>query len=382
MTETKEWCRMVGSRTAIFQRDVRRAMLGMTLGLATLTAAAGCSDPAGATTGLGGSGDTITVVDASGDGSGGSHDVGAGSDAATGADSGAQVNDTAALNDAGATADATTGSGGTDTATGMDSATGIDAGGVQDTGAIGPDITQVGPQGVGTLYAHTSSTLWKLNLGTLTFGKVGKFSFNKSFGSVTDIALDKNGVLYAITFNDVFVCSEITAKCTWLAKLPQSFNGLTFVPLGTVDKNDEALIGIANSGTWNHIKVNAGKATIKKLGSYGGGWQSSGDAFSVEGIGTFATVNKGGFSTGGDSLVKVDPKTGKILKVIGSTNAKSLWGFAWWGGVFYGFSSSGVVYAINEKTGKAKPVSGMKVPKGQSWWGAGVSTRAAGILQG
>lgn len=243
------------------------------------------------------------------------------------------------------------------------------------------DVTQVGPQNpVGTLYAHTENTLYKLGLATKTFAKVAVFAFDKNKGSVTDIALDKVGTLYAITFDDVFVCNELTASCKWLAELPQSFNGLTFVPAGTVDPNDEALIGIGNAGTWNHIKVSGGKATIKLLGTYGGGWSSSGDAFSVSGIGTYATVNKAGSS--GDSLVQVDPKTGKIQKVIGQTAASSLWGLAWWGGVFYGFSGGvgGGVYTIDAATGKSTKVTAMKVPSGAQWWGAGVSTRAAGGL--
>jgi len=265
---------------------------------------------------------------------------------------------------------------------------GADAGGPQDAAsgdvadpdAAGADVevVQIGPRNpVGTMYAHTSSALYKLDLFTKKFAKVGNFSFSKKKGSVTDIALDKIGTLYAITFNDVFRCNEITAKCLWLATLPQSFNGLTFVPAGTVDKSGEALIGIGNSGTWNHIKVSGNKATIKQLGTYGGGWQSSGDAFSVEGIGTFATVN-GAVKGGGDRIVSVDPKTGKMLKVIGDTGATALWGLAWWGNVFYGFSSSGKVYNIDAKTGKSTVVTGMQVPKGASWWGAGVSTRAAG----
>ncbi|MCO4762180.1 MAG: hypothetical protein KC502_11790 [Myxococcales bacterium] len=225
----------------------------------------------------------------------------------------------------------------------------------------------------GTMYAHTSSTLYRLELKTKSFVLVGKFTFDKSGSSVTDIALDRGSSLYAVTFGDLFVCKTTNAKCTWLMKLPTSFNGLTFVHKGTIYKEEDALIGVANDGGWYHVDYKANPPKLKKLGSYGTGYTSSGDAFSVLGVGTFATVKKSGVS--GDALVQVDPKTGKVLKNFGAIGASSLYGFAWWDGVFYGFASNGSVWDVDIKTGKGKKLTGFTIPK-VSWWGAGVSTEA------
>ncbi len=225
----------------------------------------------------------------------------------------------------------------------------------------------------GTLYAHTSSQLYKLDLKTKSFALVGKFSFDKSAGSVTDIALNRTQTLYAVTFNNLFTCATANATCKWLMSLPTSFNGMTFVPIGTVYKDKEALIGIANNGGWYRVDYQAAKPGLKLLGSYGAGYSSSGDAFSVLGVGTFATVKAPGVS--GDALVKVDPKTGKVIQNLGAIGASNLYGFAWWDGVFYGFASSGQVWDINVTTGKGKLLSGFNIPK-VSWWGAGVSTEA------
>lgn len=238
------------------------------------------------------------------------------------------------------------------------------------------DVADTGPQvpnGLGTLYAHTSGTLYRLDVAG--FLKVGNFSYDKAPGSMTDIALNKTGTLFGVTFDDVFQCDKATAKCKWLASLPKQFNGLTFVPAGTVDPVDEVLIGVGNDGSWNRIDVAGSKATIKQLGYYGGGMTSSGDAFSVEGIGTFATVKKG--FGGDDFLVSVNPKTGAATS-IGNTGVAGLWGFAWYSGTFYGFSDDGDVWAIDVKTAKATPAK-FSVPGGLSWWGAGVSTRANGV---
>ena len=222
----------------------------------------------------------------------------------------------------------------------------------------------------GTIFAHTSSELYRLELKSKSFVKVGNFAFDKSPGSVTDIAIDRKDTLYAITFSDLFVCKTSDAKCSWVMSLPTSFNGMTFVHSGTIYPDQDALIGIANDGGWHHVQFNASPPKIVKLGSYGG-YGSSGDAFSVKGVGTFATVTKAGSSS--DLLVSVDPKTGKVLAEVGKTGVSGLWGVAWLDGAAYGFSSGGSVYVIDIQTGVAKPVSGVAVPKA-SWWGAGVST--------
>ncbi len=242
--------------------------------------------------------------------------------------------------------------------------------GEQDSGQAGPPPS---------LFAHTKDKLYAFDPGKSAMVEVGKFSFNKKKGLVTDIALDQFRNLFAITFEDLFKCNPDTAACAWIAKLPAEFNGLTFIPESLVPgSKTEALIGISEKGAWNWIKEDGkGGMTMKKLGTYGGGWLSSGDAFAVVGVGTFATLKKK--SGGIDSLAKLDPKTGKLLKVIGSTGVKGLFGFAWWADVFYGFSNDGKVYVIDVTTGKATEALQISAPKNVKWWGAGVSTRANGL---
>ena len=253
--------------------------------------------------------------------------------------------------------------------------TAIDAGGFEQ-----PDVGDQDTffsQPVGELYAHTKDALYFLDVPAAAFKKVADFSFDKNKGLVTDIALNKWGNLFAVTYGDLFQCNRENGKCVWLAKLPQEFNGLTFIPEGIIDPVQEALVGIAGQGTWYHIQFAGGKVTLKAIGDYGGAWLSSGDAFSVVGVGTYATLKK---SNGGDNyLAEVDPKTGSIIKIIGKTgSAKGLFGLAWWAGVFYAVSNDGNIYVLDVKTGDAIKVQGVSVPKGVQWWGAGVSTRAGG----
>lgn len=244
----------------------------------------------------------------------------------------------------------------------------------EDAGSAADLVEPVGP--VGSLYAQTAEELYRLDPAAKKFVLVGKWSFDKNAGGVTDIAIDNYGQMIAITHDHLFKCGVDSAKCTWLAAMPQVFYGMTLVPKGTVDPNADALIGIAQSGDWVRITVAAGKVTLKTLGSFGGGWLCSGDAFSVNTVGTLATVKKA--SGGNDSLAEVDPKTGKVLKIIGDTGVKNLFGLAWWDQVVYGFSSDGGIYEIDTGNGKASPIKDIAAPKGLKWWGAGVSTRAAG----
>ncbi|MBI5607670.1 MAG: hypothetical protein HY902_02195 [Deltaproteobacteria bacterium] len=247
----------------------------------------------------------------------------------------------------------------------------------EDTASTGD--TSVEPTGpVGQLYAHTATELYRLDLADKKFTLVGTFTFDKNGDDVTDMALDQGGAMYICGHKDLFQCDVNTAKCKWLVALGQEFNGMTFVPKGTVSATEETLIGIAQSGDWTKITISGGKVTLKVLGSYGGSWLSSGDAFSVEGIGTYATLKKSTTTT--DTLASIDPKTGKILKIIGDTGVAKLFGFAWWSGVFYGFATDGNVYTLDVNTGKASLVKGIATPKGAKWWGAGVSTRAAGKI--
>jgi hypothetical protein len=126
--------------------------------------------------------------------------------------------------------------------------------------AVGDTSDPVGP--VGQLYAETPDELYRLDLTTKAFTKVGKFTFNKNPGEVTDIALDQGGALYAITNDDLFTCAVETAKCTWLAPLPEIFNGMTFVPKGTVSPTADTLIGISQDGDWTQITITGNKVSI------------------------------------------------------------------------------------------------------------------------
>lgn len=222
-----------------------------------------------------------------------------------------------------------------------------------------------------TIYAHTSGALYTMEVDPpYAIALVGNFSFpSGSPGSVTDVAIDQFGVLYAVTFDDLFVCDPDTAACYYLGDLPESHNALTFVPPGTVDANDDALIGIANSGSWRHLQLNGNMVALLQLGSYGGGYTSSGDAFSIEGVGTYASVNAGGEAS--DVIIEVDPLTGNALAEITTLDGyTSTYGLAGWEGAIFAFDESGAVLLVDPNTGAVELINDTNT----TWWGAGVGT--------
>ncbi len=216
-----------------------------------------------------------------------------------------------------------------------------------------------------TIYAHTSSTLYSMDVDTYAVTEIGALDV---VGSVTDIAIDRYGVLYAITFDDLYICNPNDAGCFPLGELPASSNGLTFVPQGTIETDRDSLIGISQDGDWSLLTVQNGAVTASDVGGYGPDFTSSGDVFSILGVGTYAAIDP--TEGGDDSIVEVDPATGEILNTIATVPYTSIWGIAGWDDQIFAFDETGDILAIDPATGDWSVIQS----DGTAWWGAGVQT--------
>jgi hypothetical protein len=246
-----------------------------------------------------------------------------------------------------------------------------DGDGIPDVGDVFPDDgTKPGSVIPAKIYAHGPSTLHTVDVVDYTIVNIGGFTYpNGHNGSVTDVAIDRHGQLFAVTFGDLFVCDPKTAACYWLGSLPGSYNGLTFIPAGTLDPEKDSLIGISSGGGWFHLKIVNAMVQAQQLGTYGAGYTSAGDAFSIETVGTFAAVNKNG--AGGTVIVTVDPLNGKVLSELATLNGYfSVFGLAGWEGLILAFDSSGNVLKVDPMTKVVTPLGDKPV----GWWGAGVGT--------
>jgi len=235
------------------------------------------------------------------------------------------------------------------------------------------DLTKPGRSIANTIYPHSNTTLYTMDVKDFTIGEVGSFHGDTFSGNMTDLAINQFGVLFGITFGELFVCHPQTAECWFLASLPQTANGLTMVPPGTLDPELDTLIAVTGNGDWYRVTVVGEEATLEWLGSYGSGYTSSGDAYSILGVGTFAVVH----FYGSDYLIKVNPLTGHKLKTITKfstyTTYTSIWGLAGTEDRAFGFDSSGAIIDIDIASGETTVIAESNA--NYTWWGAGVVTR-------
>jgi hypothetical protein len=243
-----------------------------------------------------------------------------------------------------------------------------------------PDVADLFPQdpnfpGVtvgSTVYAHTSDTLYSMDVKLYKLDKVGEFKWpdDGATHKMTDIGIDSYGVLYGTSFEYLYTCHPQSAECHLVAKLPSAFNGLTMVPAGLVDPHADVMIGISEEGGWYRLDVEDGELNSTKLGGYGNGYASAGDSYSISGVGTFAAVHKDGVED--NVLVTVDPVNGHIVADIGPiTGYEGIFGLAGWTDKAFAFDKTGDVLLIDTNTAEVKLLHETEV----SWWGAGVKAK-------
>jgi DNA-binding beta-propeller fold protein YncE len=224
----------------------------------------------------------------------------------------------------------------------------------------GPEIHEV--------FGHSADTLYKLDPDTKAVTIVHAF---QSCDPIIDIALDESSTLYGTSYNALYTIDKTTAKCTQIATGTYP-NSLSFVPKGTVDANEEALVGFDQG---NYVRIDTKTGTKTKIGSIGGGLASSGDIVSVKGGATYVTV-KGG--TCDDCIIEINPANGSLVKNWGAIAHTDVFGLSFWGGKVYGFDNGGDLFEVTFDTSgiKTTPIAIPSKPAGLSFWGAGSTTSA------
>jgi hypothetical protein len=228
----------------------------------------------------------------------------------------------------------------------------------QGGGSVGPEIAEV--------FGHSADTLYRLDPETKQVGIVGDFS---GCSQVIDIALDADSNLYGTTFDALVRIDKTTAVCTTI-QTGDYPNSLSFVPKGTLDPNEEALVGYIGS---QYVRIDTATGNVGVVGDLGAdGLQSSGDIVSVIGGKTFLTVNGNGC---GDCLVEVDPSTGAMVKNWGSIQYPAVYGIAFWAGSVYGFNNVGKLFEVKFEQDTLSTTL-ITSPSGLSFYGAGSTTSA------
>jgi hypothetical protein len=232
------------------------------------------------------------------------------------------------------------------------------------------------------VYAHTSTTLYRIDTTTFQAQLIGTMT-GLGNEALTDIAIDKNDHMVGVTFTKLYSIDSTTGTVTLIKALASNVSGLTslsYVPVNLTDPSSDDMLVTAND-QGAVFKIDPATGAAVQLGSYGtsslGKVSSSGDIIGVRGLGIYATVNVG--TQTNDYLAQIDPVTWKATILGTSTGFNNIFGLGYWAGKFYGFvdtGTAGKVIQIDQNTG----VGTMLDSGAERWYGAGVTTNAP-ILQ-
>jgi hypothetical protein len=220
------------------------------------------------------------------------------------------------------------------------------------------------------VYAQTATTLYRVDPDTLAITKVGDFVWPSLLGdTMTDIAIDKTGMMIGVSFSSVYRVDTTNAHTTLLtASLAGEFNGLSFVPADQLGQTgDDILVGTRNSDG-KVFKIDSMTGAATQVGDMGASYASSGDLVAVANFGTVQTIT----GSSNDVLARLAPQTFVATPIGSDTGFGEIWGVAYWKNKIYGFTEAGAFILIDPNTGAATLVSNT----GLSWYGAAVTTLA------
>ena len=223
-----------------------------------------------------------------------------------------------------------------------------------------------------TVYAHTAGELYALDIKSTRPFLIAPFTFETDPALITDIAINRAGVLWAISYDTIYICHAQEAYCKPQGYLAdENLNGLTFIHGSVYEQEQDVLIGIDEFGTWYALSNDGfgGVFNSESIGRYTLGDRSSGDAFYIDEVGTFASVKRSGEAS--DVIVSLDPRriflADDLLFLDGYSK---VYGLAGWRGLLFAFDESGAILRINLQDLSFELLGN----EGLSWWGAGVSS--------
>ena len=245
----------------------------------------------------------------------------------------------------------------------------------------------------GRVFAHTAKSLFIFEPIAKKLTEIGKFSCLVAGDDVLDIAIDQTGNMYGTTWYRFIKINPTDATCTIIKEKAYGFypNSLSFVPQGTLDPQQDALVGYQfdNMDEATYLKridlqtgelssppsgdgqLNPGNLTVD--------YKCSGDFIALSSNKkSYLTIRRSKLSDGGvadnDMLAEIDPANGKLLKIIGDTKHKNIYGFGYANGKGYGFTNTGQILEIDITNGSATVL--LTLDGGTPWYGAGVTTDA------
>lgn len=224
---------------------------------------------------------------------------------------------------------------------------------------------------IAEVFGHSADTLYRLDPSTKAVELVGTFA--GCGASIIDIALDGDSRMYGAAYGSLYAIDRTTGQCTFIADgdYPTS---LSFVPAGTVDPTEEAMVGFVDE---QYVRIDVQTGAVTPLGALADGLASSGDLVSVKGGGTYLTVRGPGCDAT-DCLVEIDATDGTLVQSFGPLPYDEVFGLAFWAGRAYGFAREGVLFEIELGMGDVvtSPIQIPGAPTQLEFFGAGSTTSA------
>lgn len=245
---------------------------------------------------------------------------------------------------------------------------GADAG--RDAGVdAGPEV---GLAKSDVVYVHEAAQLftWEPTRGTLT--PIPGFAC----GAATDMAIDRAGRAFIVAGEGLYRLDVQSGRCTWVAQLPESLVALTFLPAGSLDPLEEALVGYGPMAYWEFDPVD-GTAVRLGTSALSGGVVPSGDLSALADGRTYLTVRDHAWPTSrSDELVRIDPRSGAVVEQLGVIGLPEVWGLATFDEELYGFSAGGQVARLRFFDGGVQSTVVPLAGPLRTFWGAAARPHA------
>jgi len=200
------------------------------------------------------------------------------------------------------------------------------------------------------ILVNTESTLYDLDPDTLAVTEVGQFKFPPGVEpSMTDIALDRGGHLWGVSFQYFFEIDPRTLAVKVLGPTPSEakINSLAIISsAATRDREKPDLLVAAGYRTGTVYSVDTSAGTLTPIGDLDG-YEAAGDITWGPGIGPVITVRQ---PIGGDLLARLEPGT-LHAKPIGAIGFIDVLGLARLDQALLGFTEQGDIIEIDLATG-------------------------------
>jgi len=220
-----------------------------------------------------------------------------------------------------------------------DEETGTEEGSEDDGGPGGTDLPP--PVERNTIYVNTNDALYTFVPETVTLSRVGAFSIEGGgVPSVTDIAIDRFGTLYAVSQGTLYVCDPQTVVCASVGST--SANSAGFAEFGALDATQDVLVLVEGSDVV-HVYVEEDDTPSVVVGTLEG-YSSSGDVMPLSGP---LMMLSSPSPSGGDVLVAFDAANAAVIGPIVDLPPLS-YGLAGFDGEVWVFTDLGQVFHIDE----------------------------------